>query len=333
MKPYTQEEKRQAEKKLPKPLYDFLLSPTLIALYGGIQKKHQLNLSQLFVFTELVNDTLLGLESESSLETNLHQALHALTNQQARELVADTNDRIFKEAKRRVQENILEPSEWSEPPEETKLTEEERAEIAAREKIENMRDDDPELLAQEKKDEEDEQKREAEADAELKAALEEAKNDPPLDESVEDADTEEDAETTNNPENAPVPEPSTPSILDEKLGIIPSPSVTKPQDITPNVTLSKLPSTDANSGIRRIAPVIPPASFGSSDEQNTISVPTPSASIGIPSLPTTPSAPAPAPTQAPIAAPSVSAPSSTPTPPSSQPAYGGRADPYREPIE
>ena len=101
--------------KLPKPLFDFLGSQTLTALYLGIGRKLELNLRQLMIVNDVANVTLMGLEPESAMETNLHQGLPELSNEKTRELVADINDRIFKEAKRRVRENIVTPEPtWDE---------------------------------------------------------------------------------------------------------------------------------------------------------------------------------------------------------------------------
>lgn len=115
MKPHTKEEKRLAIEKLPKPIFDFIGSTTLKNIFNGIQKKSELNLRQMMIFTEIVNVTLMGLESETALETNLHQWLPELSNAAMRELVNDINDRVFKEAKRRLQENITNPEPlWDE---------------------------------------------------------------------------------------------------------------------------------------------------------------------------------------------------------------------------
>ena len=115
MKIYTRQEKEEAKKKLPKPIYDFLGSPALAGLYTGIKDKLKLDLRQLMMFSEIVNTTLIGLEPQSALETNLHQLLPELSNEVTRELATDINDRIFKEAQRRLRENItnLEPA-WNE---------------------------------------------------------------------------------------------------------------------------------------------------------------------------------------------------------------------------
>ncbi len=115
MKIYTRQEKDTARSKLPKPIDEFLGSSVLTDLYVGIKKKLGLDLRQLMMFSEIANTTLLGLEDEHALETNLHQLLPELSNAQTRELSADINDRIFKEAARRLQNNIVEPKQvWDE---------------------------------------------------------------------------------------------------------------------------------------------------------------------------------------------------------------------------
>ena len=106
MKDYTRDEKNVARERLPQPIKDFLASDELSKIYLGLQRKLKLDLRQLMAVSEASNLTLLGLESESALETNIHDLLHELSNEATRELVADINDRIFKEAKRRIRENI-----------------------------------------------------------------------------------------------------------------------------------------------------------------------------------------------------------------------------------
>jgi|CXWL01.1.fsa_nt_gi hypothetical protein len=108
MKAYTAEEREAAQKKIPRPIQDFLRSPALVTIYQGIQKKLALDLRQMLAVVEITSATLEGLEPESAMETNIHQLLHELSNEKTRELVADINDRIFKEAKRRLEGNVLE---------------------------------------------------------------------------------------------------------------------------------------------------------------------------------------------------------------------------------
>lgn len=107
MNTHTDTEYKDARSKLPKPVADFLLSTTLSELYIGIGKKLNLNLRQIGSMSRIVNETLVGLEPEHGLEHNLHQELPELSNEKTRELAADINDRIFKEAQRRLRENIV----------------------------------------------------------------------------------------------------------------------------------------------------------------------------------------------------------------------------------
>ncbi len=238
MKTHTKGEKHEAMQKLPEPLYDFLVSQTLSNIYLGLQKKHSLDLRQLAILADITNTTLMGLEPESALETNLHQGIHELSNQGARELVADINDRIFKEAKRRLAEGIEESSVWSEERKhpEPEPSEEERARLAELDKIINLDDEDPELLAAIARDEEAERKHREEADRELAAALEEAKNDPPetdvpLEEleypEIKEAEREAPAASapTSGIRNIPVPGRT---IAEENLGL-PEEPILKPK--------------------------------------------------------------------------------------------------------
>lgn len=113
MKQHTAQERQQARVKLPKPVSDFLGSDALLQIYLGVIAKQRLNFNQGGRMTDIVNATLLGLEPISAIETNLHQDLPELSNAAMRELVDDLNDRVFKEANRRLQENIIEPEpEW-----------------------------------------------------------------------------------------------------------------------------------------------------------------------------------------------------------------------------
>ncbi|TSD05718.1 MAG: hypothetical protein Greene07147_423 [Parcubacteria group bacterium Greene0714_7] len=108
MKTYTQQEREQAMDALPVPVSDFLKSDTITNIYVGIGEKLNLNYRQVGLASQITNVTLLGLEPEHALETNIHQALPELSNTATRELVADINDRIFKEVQRRIKENIIE---------------------------------------------------------------------------------------------------------------------------------------------------------------------------------------------------------------------------------
>lgn len=111
MRSYSVEEKDRARKKLPEPIIDFLGSPALTTIYLGLRDKLKLNLRQLMIVSEIANVTLTGLEEEHALEASLHQYLPEMSNADMRELVADLNDRVFKEAQRRLRENVLEPKE------------------------------------------------------------------------------------------------------------------------------------------------------------------------------------------------------------------------------
>ena len=96
MKEYSLTERKNAFARLPQPIQDYLASDELSRIYLGLRKKHSLDLRQLMVVSEITYVTLLGLESETALETNIHQGLHELSNEGARELVGDINDRIFR---------------------------------------------------------------------------------------------------------------------------------------------------------------------------------------------------------------------------------------------
>ncbi len=109
MKKHTKQEEAQALQNSPKPIRGFLRTAALTNIYQGIAKKLTLDLRQMLGVTEITYTTLIGLEPESGLETAIHQVLPELSNEKTRELVADINDRIFKEAGRRLQENIIEP--------------------------------------------------------------------------------------------------------------------------------------------------------------------------------------------------------------------------------
>ncbi|MBY0539566.1 hypothetical protein K2P56_04010 [Patescibacteria group bacterium] len=119
MKTPTKEEQYGALIKAPKPLRDFIVSPTLLQIYGGIERKHKFTPAQMLTVSQLANLTLLGFESETALETNIHQILPDLSHTTTVELVADIHTRVFKEAQRRVEESILEPSAYSKALEES----------------------------------------------------------------------------------------------------------------------------------------------------------------------------------------------------------------------
>lgn len=172
MKQHTQQEARDALAKLPKPLLGFVDSQKLSDLYFGIQKKHNFTLAQIVAIARATNYSLIGLELESALETNLHQLLPELSNAANRELVADINDRIFKEAHRRGEENIIEQNPMTLNAESSPLTEEEKKHEEELRKVEILEDGSPELIAlreAENKEYEERRAREREEDKELVA--------------------------------------------------------------------------------------------------------------------------------------------------------------------
>lgn len=160
MKNYTRDEYAEARKKLPRPMNDFFDSKEFLTIYRGIFAKHKLNFNQSGIVSDIANATLMGLEPEAVLETNLHQMLPELSNAATHELVADMNDRLFKEARRRVQENIVTPEPvWDEEelgkkPSETDpplLTDEELDKLVEKEKIEGWKDPEESAEDQEKR--------------------------------------------------------------------------------------------------------------------------------------------------------------------------------------
>jgi hypothetical protein len=110
----TQKEVQAALTKVPRPIADFVSSELIGNLIRGIRTKHKLNIMETGTISDIIAFTLVGLESESALETNLHQEMPELSSQVHRELATDINDRIFKEAQRRLHENIVEPEQWDE---------------------------------------------------------------------------------------------------------------------------------------------------------------------------------------------------------------------------
>lgn len=138
MKTLQPNELLKALRNAPEPVRDFAVSPTLMSIYDGIQKKHGLSDLQMAFVSKLANCTMLELEPESAIETNLHQALPELSHASTLELVADITTRILKEAKRRQAERILEPSMYAEalepkPPRDPEY-----------ERLDNLDEDDPE---------------------------------------------------------------------------------------------------------------------------------------------------------------------------------------------
>lgn len=142
MKSYTQEEINAAIRGLPAPLRGFIFSPSLRAIFIGIRDKHKLNLRQIWAVSELSTTTLAGLDSQTAFESNLHLLLPELSNATTHELVADVNSRIFKEARRRLEEEIIEPHT-----EQNETSEDAEKQRREEERIKNLDDDDPELVA------------------------------------------------------------------------------------------------------------------------------------------------------------------------------------------
>lgn len=143
MKNFSDDEIKDASTKIPKEVRYFNGSPTYQKIVEGIRIKHGLNFRHIIALSYLLNVTLVGLEDESAFETNLHQLLPELSNATTHELVQDINDRIFKEARRRVELGIVEPSPWIV---ERNLTAEEIAAEREYNRINNLDDDDPEVL-------------------------------------------------------------------------------------------------------------------------------------------------------------------------------------------
>jgi hypothetical protein len=152
MKKYTKEELETAKNSAPKPLVDFLNSASLGDIYGGLLKKHKLSLKEMSIIAEICGLTLLNLDSESALATNIHTTLPELSNATTNELVADIHDRIFKEAARRVSANIVEKDPLDDGDPDSKLSPEEFAELEQLRAIESKYDDD-EALAIKDRDE------------------------------------------------------------------------------------------------------------------------------------------------------------------------------------
>ncbi len=170
MKTYTKEERVEAMKKLPKPVSDFAKSDALTEIYLGLRKKHKLSIWEMSAISNVANLALVGLEPESGIEAAIHQELPEISNTTMREIIPDINDRIFKEARRRLQENITEEEPWDEVEHGPKPSEEEFHAEAERLKLEQKDDDNPEVLAA---DEKEIERLLAQNEAERKAAEEE----------------------------------------------------------------------------------------------------------------------------------------------------------------
>lgn len=115
MKTYPPIEILKAREKAGRPITDFLDSDVITRILSGIETKLGLRGAQIGHLLEVVTATLLQLEPESALETNLHQRIPELSNEKTKELAADLRDRVLKEAERRVRENITDPRfDWDE---------------------------------------------------------------------------------------------------------------------------------------------------------------------------------------------------------------------------
>jgi hypothetical protein len=115
MKQYTHIEIVNAQQKLARPVSDFLNSDSITKIVSGIAKKLDLSPEQKLSVTTIITATLIKLEPESALETNIHQLIHELSNEKTRELAADIRDRVFREAERRERENITDARfDWDE---------------------------------------------------------------------------------------------------------------------------------------------------------------------------------------------------------------------------
>lgn len=238
MRKYSLKEKDAAMERLPQPVRDFLGSLTLTGIYEGLATKLGLSFKQSLLMGEIANVTLMKLEDEHALETNIHQMMPELSNTAARELAADLEDRVFREATRRIRENVLEPNPLLKDALEG-LTSEEIAERKRRDAIDAMEDNDPELQklleVQEKLQEERKKAEEAELEEARKKATEATVTAAPSALSTENA-------TLTNPETPapavpvpPSPSPQTPSIAQTKLGV---PTTTKPVESSVPQTLS-----------------------------------------------------------------------------------------------
>lgn len=221
MKTYTQQEREQAMDALPVPVSDFLKSDTITNIYVGIGEKLNLNYRQVGLASQITNVTLLGLEPEHALETNIHQALPELSNTATRELVADINDRIFKEVQRRIKENIIEKkTEQSEYELSLKPTDEELKQYEIQEKVDSEHPVEYEELL--KLAEQEKAERKAKEDA-------------------EEAEAEKKRLATVPPTPEETIDTSTSSIVAEKLGLAPdvSPETKKAETSIPVTAISE----------------------------------------------------------------------------------------------
>lgn len=172
MKKYTREEQVAALKKLPKPTVAFLGSPTLMKIYDGIEQKLKLATEQGMGVALIANLTLMGLEDEHAVETNIHQLMPELSSVATRELAMDLQDRVFKEAARRVEKNIEDPNAIIPTP----PAPEEEIRLEREAVLDAKKDDDPEILRLAAEDAKKEAELRAKQDAELEASEKEEAN-------------------------------------------------------------------------------------------------------------------------------------------------------------
>ncbi len=107
MKTYLTEEKSAAKNKLPAPLSQFLDSPDLAKIYADIEKKFRLNLRQIAALIEIIELTLVGLEPESNFPNNARATLPEFSSTQLEGIIENVDERIFFDAKRRLQGDSL----------------------------------------------------------------------------------------------------------------------------------------------------------------------------------------------------------------------------------
>jgi len=105
MKTYTPEEKSAAKNSLPAPVSQFIDSPDLAETYADIEKKFRLNLRQTGALIEVIEVTLMGLEPQFNFPNNARGALQEVSNAELAEIIDHVNERVFSEAKRRLQES------------------------------------------------------------------------------------------------------------------------------------------------------------------------------------------------------------------------------------
>lgn len=221
MRRYSLKEKNAALERLPQPVRDFLASLTLTGIYEGLATKLNLSFKQSLLMGDIANVTIMKLEDEHALETNIHQMMPELSNTQTRELAADLEDRVFREVARRIRENVLDPNPYIKDALEG-LSPEEAADKRRRDSVDSMADDNPELLKLVEMRAKMEEERQKEAAKELIGAQKvagETRVPPTIPSRIDTRNI-----GLSNPENqiavAPLPTTaSTPSIAQTKLGV------------------------------------------------------------------------------------------------------------------